>query len=66
LSTSRLSHLAVVDALFVGVAFDEQERTVTNQGLMAQVTADRTLSVDGTRTVDSIAEELASRFGLHR
>ena len=40
---SRLSHLAVVDALFVGVALHEQERAVKNLGVMARVTADRSL-----------------------
>jgi 2-phosphoglycerate kinase len=45
----------------------ERDRIFTNE--IASDAADNdleALSVDGTRTVDNMAEELAARFGLHR
>ena len=38
--SSRLCHLAVVDALFVGIALTEPRRATKNLDLMAEVTAD--------------------------
>jgi RpiR family transcriptional regulator, carbohydrate utilization regulator len=41
--SSRLAHLAVIDALFVGVALADEKRASANLDSMARVTAERSL-----------------------